>query len=286
MKINNFLYYPSASLCEIILFRIKNFIEVRLKFFKQLLFYRKHVNITKKLKYTKKNKKAFIFANGPSINKLNIKKINKKYYDIFVVNKFINFSRIKDVKYNYYILSDPQYFNPKHPNYKILKKIIENKSISLFVPFNFLSNFKSENNVFGFCDIQDYQDDNATDITKPRGYLSMTAYKALSIALYLGYSEIYICGFDNDQILNLFSDRKNNIFYKNIHFYKKKINDEEAVINVKHLYPSVGYFMYTEHSLFNDLDKFAKVKKSKIINLDQNSLVTSFSKKHNLNVYQ
>ena len=44
--------------------------------------------------------------------------------------------------------------------------------------------------------------------------------------------------------------------------------------------------MYTEHFLFNDLEKFSQLKKTKIINLDKESLNISFSKDHNLDIYK
>ena len=90
MKINNFFYYPAASISKIIIYRLKNLIEIKLKIIKQFFLYYKLIKKVKKLKNTKKNQKAFVFANGPSLNILSPDKINKINYDIFVVNKFIN----------------------------------------------------------------------------------------------------------------------------------------------------------------------------------------------------
>ena len=113
----------------------------------------------------------------------------------------------------------------------------------------------------------------------------MTVYKALSIALYMGYEEIYICGFDNSQYLEVESDINNSLFYTNLHFYKKEVNDPDTTHDVKKDWPNNGYLMYTEHFLFTHLDKFAQTKKSIIKNLDPESLCISFSKDHNLDIY-
>jgi hypothetical protein len=111
MKINNFFYYPSSNIFKILLFRLQNFFVTKLRVTKQNLFFNRHINKTKKLKDTKKNKRAFIFANGPSLKNLSAEKINKIGYDIFVINKFIDFKEYINVKPNFYVLSDPGYFN-------------------------------------------------------------------------------------------------------------------------------------------------------------------------------
>ena len=286
MKINNFFYYPTASILKIIIYRLRNLIEIKLKIIKQFFLYYKLIKKVKKLKNTKKNQKAFVFANGPSLNSLSPDKINKINYDIFVINKFIISKEYSSIKPNFYVFSDPGYFSHTNKNHKILKKILRKNKL-VFCPFNFIAKKKFSNpNVYGFCDIEDHLDSNVEDITKPRGYLSSTIYKALSIAIYLGYSEIFICGIDNSQILQATSDSHNNLFYKNIHFYKKKKNDKDSIINIKKYFPSFGYMMYSEHFLFNDLEKFSKLKKTKIINLDKESLNICFSKVHNLDIYK
>tara|TARA_B110000027_G_C16114861_1_gene299608 strand:- start:159 stop:1022 length:864 start_codon:yes stop_codon:yes gene_type:complete len=286
MKINNFFYYPAASISKIIIYRLKNLIEIKLKIIKQFFLYYKLIKKVKKLKNTKKNQKAFVFANGPSLNILSPDKINKINYDIFVVNKFINQKEYSSIEPNFYVLSDPGYFDHTNEDHEIVKKI-SSKNKLLFCPFNFISKKEfSNSNIYGFCDIEDHLDSNVQDITKPRGYLSATAYKALSIAIYLGYSEIFICGIDNNQILQSASDSQNNLFYKSTHFYKKKQNDKDSIIDIKKYWPSIGYMMYTEHFLFNDLEKFSQLKKTKIINLDKESLNISFSKDHNLDIYK
>jgi len=286
MKVNNIFYYPSANILLIILYRIKLFLQSKYHFMKDYLSNQKEYKRVKKIYNTKKNKKAFVFANGPSINKIDFKKVNNYNYDIFVVNKFFETEKTKDVNVTYHVFSDPRYFELNHRYYQTFNNSLK-KDHQIFLPFNYLSKFKSNDpKFFGFCDVENFLSNNVDNIVRPRGYISMTAFKALSIALYMGYEEIYICGFDNNQYLEAKSDINNSLFYTNLHFYKKEVNDPDNRQDVKKDWSSNnGYLMYTEHFLFTHLDKFAQTKKSIIKNLDPESLCISFSKDHNLDIY-
>jgi hypothetical protein len=105
----------------------------------------------------------------------------------------------------------------------------------------------------------------------------MTGLKAMSIACYLGYKEIYICGFDNDQWTTLKVDQYNNIFNQRSHFYgnQKYYKFDHKI--------QIGYFLKKFAEIFENYELF---KNYKIVNLDKNSLIDSFPKKHNLNVYK
>jgi hypothetical protein len=287
MKVNNLFYYPTASIISVIIYKLTLFLKTIFRITYQYFKFHSFILKTKKIKNTKKNKKAFVFANGPSLRKVNFSKVNKLGFDVFVVNKFDDNNNDK-LRFNFYVLSDPRYFDPSHKWFrikeKIKKKIHKNKYLNLFVPFEFMTHDLIADNVYGFCDYQNESSNNVSNIIYPRGFVSLTSYKALSIALHLGYSKIYICGFDNSYFSNIISDKNNNLYNKIEHFYKEK-NKEKDDENIKSYWKSLGYMLYSEHFLFTDIDKFAKAKGSKIINLDESSLVTSFEKKHNLKIY-
>jgi hypothetical protein len=105
----------------------------------------------------------------------------------------------------------------------------------------------------------------------------MTGLKAMSIACYLGYKTIYICGFDNDQWTKIKVDKYNNIFMRGSHFYgNRRYYKFDHKIRV-------GSYLKKFAEIFENYELF---KNYKIINLDKNSLISTFSKKHNLNVYK
>jgi hypothetical protein len=91
------------------------------------------------------------------------------------------------------------------------------------------------------------------------------------------YKKIYILGFDNDQWKTIKVDKYNNIFNQGSHFYG---NQTYYKFNLK---IRVGSILKKFAEIFENYELF---KNYKIINLDKNSLINSFSKKHNLNVYK
>ena len=100
----------------------------------------------------------------------------------------------------------------------------------------------------------------------------------MTIACYLGYDEIYICGFDHDFVKNILVDENNNPYFLINHYYdidvKTKITHETG--------KNVSILLWEQHQLFKNLERF---KKYNIINLDKNGLVDAFTKKHNLDIY-
>lgn len=284
--------YVGFSLKELLRLHIVTMGLVTRYFIRHILPNRIVLKNSSRLFGSKKGKSAFVFANGPSMNILDPNKIKEycqKGYEVFAVNSYINSNFGAIVTPNYYVLSDPAHFgvslnllsdNRKKEVAEDLDKI-KNLGVELFVPAQFYHRVAGINK-YPFCDSENLFSKNVSDILKPRGYVSMTAYKALSIACYLGYDKIYICGFDNNYFKSLVVDSENNLYYMNEHF-----NECEKSLKVLHKIrkdegENIGELLYNHHLLFKSLDKFCK---ESIINLDTNSLVDCFSKKHDLLVY-
>lgn len=232
---------------------------------------------TKELKNTKKDKKCFVLANGPSINLLNLEKI-KKYqesnFDVFCVNSYISTEMAKTIVPDYYVLSDPSSFSEyAYEEIKLLKEL----DISLFVPAQF-SKLKLINNYYIFNDFENRFSRNI-EPTKPRGYRTMTAYKALAIACFMGYDTIYICGFDNDYFKTISVDENNDIYIFDKHFYDSglKVKSSPAVGK------GMGDLMWEYYRLFKNLELFTH---HNIINLNKNGLIDTFSKKPDIDIYR
>lgn len=263
---------------------------------KMLLFYGyfknlsrlKELNKTKQQKNSFKGYNAFVFAGGPSLSKVDFKKIRKyqeeNNYKIITLNSYI--INVNEFIPNIHVLSDPAFFgyyqNIKQDRIKEIEKTIEflnDNDILCFIPLQFKSSNKLKK-VLYFNDFESKFSNNVIDITKPRGYLSMTAYKALAIAYFLGFEKIYIIGFDNNWFKYITVNEKNEIFYLNKHaIYQAddgvhKVEKREA--------KNLGDLLYKHSFLFSDLYKFPK----NIVNLDKESLVDAFSKEHDLDIYK
>ena len=96
-----YLYLKIRLIAEFIWFTLPNYSKI---------------NKLKKLKNSKKNKKAFVFANGPSISKLDaykIKTYQEKGFDVFAGNSYINSSFGEIAVPDFYVFSDNIHFGKK-----------------------------------------------------------------------------------------------------------------------------------------------------------------------------
>ena len=229
-----------------------------------------------------------MFASGPSLNKLNAEKV-KEYllqgFDLLAINSYVLSEFAKIAPPTLYLLSDPVHFGKllhmvipeKREEVSRVFDLVSSLNIPLFCPIEFYK--LSYDKVYYYNTYSDYFSNNVSDLTKPHGFLGMTAYRALSAAVYMGYDVIYICGYDNDWFKSIKIDDNNEIFYTNKHYYnitghnlKVKGTDSN----------SLGELLYQYHFLFKHLEKF---KNYNIYNLDKDSLVDAFSKHHNLDIY-
>lgn len=182
--------------------------------------------------------------------------------------------------------SDPASFSDSHR--QRLEKW-SGKFKRLFVPTphdKTLQNQLANVAVYPFCDAEDsWVFSRNISPLYPRSYVSMTAYKALAIALFLGYEKVYICGFDNTYIRNFHVDEANRVYRLDEHF------DSVAYPNGKRrdYWPAntfgagaVAELLVQYARLFKDLHRFPA---DRVINLDANSLVDAFAKSHDLDVY-
>jgi len=234
---------------------------------------------TKSLRNSMCNKKALILGNGPSLNKLNVERVNQDDPDIWVVNNFYRYKLAKDLRVTHYVITDPEHIrlNGKDRNRELeeILSFIREKSATIVLPHWTLDAphlTKLENvNVLYLDDRQLSAWSNNTSPLKPRGYLTITLYKALGFALFLGYKEICILGMDNSLFKSHVSDVHNRILQTpgDYAYTDKRTWDYTETF----LDGMAGAFTMYSH-LFGDLLKF----KGPILNLDPDSLTTAFPK--------
>lgn len=269
----NYLYIKARLLAEYFWFTLPNI---------------RKINKIKKLEKSQKGKNAFVFANGSSMSKLDpykIKKFQELGYDVFAGNSYINSHFAEIVNPNYYIFSDHVHFGIKcskevaEKYSQDVKKILK-LGVPIFIPHRYCKGIDWPNTIV-FNDSIDIFSNNVIDMTKRKGYVSMTLFKALSAACYMGYDKIYISGFDNDYFKHLQVDENNDIYYLDIHFYDEK--NSKNFQRKEEIHSSMGEVLLNTSLIFDGLQKF---KNLPIVNLDKNGLVDSFSKNHILDVYK
>ena len=156
----------------------------------------------KLIKKQKKRDRLVIISGGPSISEreFNYLKKNRDRYDLMVLNYFTESDFSATIVPDYYVVSDPESLNSNQAR-------LQAKSQKLR---SYLKDFD------GVLFHSDAVDANAIDCQKvkfidieskllggclpwlPRAYRSNTSAKAIELALYLGFSDIYVFGFDYD----------------------------------------------------------------------------------------
>jgi len=227
-------------------------------------------------------RKALVIANGPSLNLIALEKValaQKNSTEVFVVNFFPLSEGTHVMTPNYLVLSDPG-TKPKSGDLRTVnlwRWIEAHPEVKIICPSSWFRELrKLEGNLSKYVFFDDSSliswSKNISPV-RARSYLSMTAYKALAVAAYFGYSEIDIIGFDNNQVRGLVVDENNRIIQGPNHFAKYSDN----VDITDRLADGVGDYFYDFSCAFSDLRKFSKI--GRIWNLDPDSYVDAFPKK-------
>jgi hypothetical protein len=108
---------------------------------------------------------------------------------------------------------------------------------------------------------------------RPRGYLALTAYKALAFASFLGFNRIYIIGIDNSMFRSIAVDEQNRLMQYPNHFFEQGA----VTTDVSAMYLNGMSDYFRDMSLcFSSLSKY--FSHLPIFNLDEDSLVDCFPK--------
>ena len=233
---------------------------------------------------TKVQQQALVLGNGPSVARLDPEAVVRAQaggLELIVVNWFPLSSLGSTLVPDILVLSDPTMrpgsdVDPR--NRDLWGYIHSHERLRLVVPVSW---FRVVHRVEALAGRVWFFDDaslegwvSSTSPMRPRGYLSMTAYKALGVALYLGYQDIRILGIDNTMFLGLQVDEYNQIVLKDRHFYGKARDDQ----GISWFCPQgVADYFYDLSLCFLHLRRcFGRT--DKIINLDPASLVDCFPK--------
>jgi len=221
------------------------------------------------LKNTKVGMTALVIGNGPSQELLIPEKVNQHFDEVFVVNDFHKLPAAKEIKATYYGLSDPISFRKEIPEIAqdliSLENYAEQTGCAFILPHLKELEFSHLRNRKLFFDDRELMLIKKISPMKPRPYTSVTLYKVLSVALHLGYSNIFIIGLDNTEFYNYRGHISNHLHNQN--------TDMSFVFE-----SGIAGRMQSYAYLFGDLNKFPK---NKIFNLDSRSLTDAFPKVEN-----
>lgn len=236
----------------------------------------------KQLKGISRGKKALVIANGPSVKNLDVASVKALQIsgelEIFAVNWFALTDIGRQLTPDFYVLSDPATSSLEDDQraQELWEQLCLLSTTNLILPHSWMKNegiarFKKVN---FFDDRELLGWSKNIKLNRPRGYMSMTAFKALAAALYMEYEEIFVIGFDNSMYLTAFVDENNQLFEKPLHFYPSAT---EVGNQLSMLYPNgMSDYLYDHARCFYTLRN--DFSYPHVMNLDSFSLTDAFKK--------
>lgn len=252
---------------------------------------REFVQISKlsALKSAKAGRRALVLGNGPSLGYLSSEQLRRFQHgggEFFSVN-FWTTTHLGGVAPDYQVISDGATLAApesrfgsrlsdelRRKNALLAAFLRENERVKIACPLarvrELVEQFGSDR-IIGFVDHEMRALTSNIDPRFPRGYASLTLFKALALAIFLGYEEICVLGMDNTFPRDTFCDFDNRIYRLERHAgAKDTIFDQSAV------YPTMDVWAQDMLDLFSDLHRC--FKGSPVLNLDPYSLTDAFRK--------
>jgi hypothetical protein len=251
--------------------------------FPEYLYQLKSLRGIRSLRKSKRGSTALVLANGPTANTLNFERIremsNFGNFEVFLVNFAILDKRFFALSPRYIVLSD-ELTMPGSGTQQVdeLWHLISTlTNISVITPMSWHNKFTElkchEMECLHFADIPLVGWTRSTSPLLPYGYVPLTAYKALAVAVYLQFDEILIAGIDNSMFRNLSVDSDNKIF----EYPNHSVTAYKSSIDLTHLYPNgIEDYFYSLSLVFGTLRTC--FGHENILNLGINSEVDCFSK--------
>lgn len=218
--------------------------------------------------------RCFVIAGGPSFTESMAQAIidNRFKYDVIAMNYFSESPFSRYIKPDIYVLSDPVHLcpssHPLAPLNKRLKSYISEYSPVVVVPNG--REWKDFSDcIVPFNDLEDLSSSNISPIY-PRGYTSNTAFKAIAVALFLGYEKIVLSGFDHTYASDTYLDSNGKLFLRSRHHYDHDYEDR----SIGHLFESSAHAIHCWALNLYAIRHFAS---NRIVNVTDRTLVDTFA---------
>lgn len=271
--------YIGFSLRKLLLVKLFVLVRFVIQFFNNPIQRFKRHELLKKLKNSKISKQCLIVATGPSSAKLDAQKIQKLQakglLDVITLNDANKLELFSTITPDWYVLADPANFEPisesETHNQLQLWDYITRSQTSVFIPDRFQTPVPlGENKTFHFSSLGLEGFSKNIDPTRPRSFISLTAYYSLSIAGYLGYSKIHIIGLENTQFRSLALDSDGEMVLKPHHGFDESDIPLDRPARFK---DGVAGYVSDTARRFADLKLFNKLP---ITNLDSETIIDAF----------
>ncbi len=231
--------------------------ELRFKAQKMKSEYYAQLNAGRVFKDIHTGKRCFILGNGPSLNDMHAELIAGEY--VFAVNTIYKWEQFDKLAVNYYVIADPAFYGKNSMGDKAYDrefllsncKKIHSFGIPVFFPLD-ASNYMKSNNfqkdTFYFYPAFDFGEMRKIDITMEFPIFRTVVQYALCIAIYMGFSEIYLLGCDTSTILPSFQHLLGESAETSLHAYKDKVG--ESYLNRVTDYYGMEHLLYQQYEMF------------------------------------
>ena len=252
----------------------------------------------------KNTEKITILGNGPSLkNVLENWRQNKDFleHDVFGVNYFCSNENFEEIKLEYYVLSDPSFYDPENPLFESGSKVYKtlNSKVSwnmnLYVQYSSLKKIDYQKIItnrnikiipFHTLQYQGYEKLRFWFYKKGlgSGNYGTVVLNALFIALNLNYKEVFVYGIDHNFFDGLTVTKDNVLCHIDSHFYERDLTPKPMTNHFGHkLIPfTMETFLEDKYSVFKGhriFSEYANYLGAKIYNCTENSLVDTYSRK-------
>lgn len=184
---------------------------------------RKYSSIKRLRKYkdTKKGKRCFIVGNGPSLTINDLEKLKNE--DSFAVNRIYKIFNQTEWRPTFYCSQDTGILDEIQEDLSIILSSCKGIFLNSYI-IKDKGKSIAENNINYFClntrqfypDMPKFSKDVSNCIYE--GYT--VAYACIQLAVYMGYSEIYIIGTDHNYNVNLKQDGKVEEKHESVNYMK------------------------------------------------------------------
>lgn len=228
--------------------------------------------------------RCFILGNGPSLNDVDFSLLSNEY--VFTVNYFSYVENYKSVNSNFHVWADPSFFELREDQKYNQADLEENyRRISevnpiCFMPdiaFDYVKRKKLDNildiNYFAMMDSLDSAERRFFDLSKAISSYSCVVQFAISIAVYMGFSEIYLLGCDSTNIVSILNCAM-KIENVGMHAYKNDDVNERYNELLRNL--SMTDILYDQFYMFEgykSLKKECDKRNVKLINCSSMTLI-------------
>lgn len=157
----------------------------------------------KSLKDTKIGKRCFIVGNGPSLRIEDLEKIKNE--DSFAVNRIYKIFNQTDWRPTYYCSQDTKVLDEVKDDMEIMLKECKKVFLNAYVKIKGKKLEDKENLYFFYLNTEEFFPELpkfSEDVSKQIYEGFTVAYASIQLAVYMGYSEIYIIGTDHSYNVN------------------------------------------------------------------------------------